>query len=347
MTDKRRERLLAIDRWPSIDEAKASRWFQPIDVGPCMLDTRTWIPAMVPWRASPDGMVTAAVLQWYERFAEGRPGAIVVEATGIRDVPSGPLLRASSDLYVDGLSRLVETVKRASRGETRVFIQLIDFLAVKRRPAKAAYFEKHLKVTAAHREALGPAWLHSDDIDIRRHLVSLPEEDLSRILSARELEAYRMGLRERVTDVELPHVADLPERLPDLFAQAARRCAQSGFDGIELHYAHAYTMASFLSATNDRPDGYGGSIVARARLPLEVYSAVRSTTGKSLAVGCRFLTDEIIEGGSRVDDACAFGVLFARAGMDFLSLSRGGKFDDAKQPKVGHAVYPYTGPSGD
>jgi 2,4-dienoyl-CoA reductase-like NADH-dependent reductase (Old Yellow Enzyme family) len=41
-----------------------------------------------------------------------------------------------------------------------------------------------------------------------------------------------------------------------------------------------------------------------------------------------------------------FGTEFARAGMDFLSLSRGGKFDDAKQPKVGDAAYPYTGRSG-
>ena len=63
-------------------------------------------------------------------------------------------------------------------------------------------------------------------------------------------------------------------------------------------------------------------------------------------VGCRFLCDEIIEGGSGVDDASYFGVRFAQAGMDYLSLSTGGKFEDAAQPKVGHAAYPYTGRSG-
>ena len=47
-----------------------------------------------------------------------------------------------------------------------------------------------------------------------------------------------------------------------------------------------------------------------------------------------------------VDDAVFFGVEFARANMDFISTSRGGKFDDAKQPNVGAAAYPYTGPSG-
>ena len=50
--------------------------------------------------------------------------------------------------------------------------------------------------------------------------------------------------------------------------------------------------------------------------------------------------------GNRAEDAAWFGVEFARAGMDFLSLSTGGKFEDAKQPKVGQAAYPYTGPSG-
>jgi 2,4-dienoyl-CoA reductase-like NADH-dependent reductase (Old Yellow Enzyme family) len=84
----------------------------------------------------------------------------------------------------------------------------------------------------------------------------------------------------------------------------------------------------------------------RLRLPLEVYRAVREQVSAGFVVGCRFLTDECIEGGSTEDDAVHFGAAFAGAGMDFLSLSRGGKFDDAQQPKVGWAVYPYTGPSG-
>jgi len=113
-----------------------------------------------------------------------------------------------------------------------------------------------------------------------------------------------------------------------------------------LHYAHAYTMAGFLSALNDRGDGYGGLRENRARLPLEVYRDVRRTVGDDYVVGVRFLGDEVIAGGNRVDDAVYFGVEFARAGMDYLSISKGGKFEDAEQPKVGQAVYPYTGQSG-
>jgi 2,4-dienoyl-CoA reductase-like NADH-dependent reductase (Old Yellow Enzyme family) len=155
-----------------------------------------------------------------------------------------------------------------------------------------------------------------------------------------------MGARERVTDTELAHIAALPQALPELFAQAAARAREAGFDGVELHYAHAYTMASFLSATNTRTDGYGGAREHRVRLPLEVLAAVRAMTGGDFVVGARILADECIAGGSSVPDGEFFAGALAARGADFISLSRGGKFDDARQPKVGEAAYPYTGPSG-
>src|SRR6185436_19172349 len=169
------------------------------------------------------------------------------------------------------------------------------------------------------------------------------DETLDRVLDERELESLRFGYRERVTDVDLPHISELPRVLPEIFADAAFRAKESGFDGVELHYAHAYTMASFLSAKNNRADGYGGSRENRVRLPLEVYRAVRERVGGGYTVGVRYLGDEAIEHGSDLEDAVYFGVQFARAGFDYLSVSKGGKFDDAKQPKVGHAVYPTRG----
>jgi 2,4-dienoyl-CoA reductase-like NADH-dependent reductase (Old Yellow Enzyme family) len=165
-------------------------------------------------------------------------------------------------------------------------------------------------------------------------------------LSARELESLRQGFRELVTDMDVPAVRDLPATLPDAFAAAAVRARNAGFDGVELHYAHAYTMASFLSARNTRNDGYGGAPAERIRLPLEVYRAVRSEVGSDYAIGCRMLAEDCIESGSTVEDAAYFAEMFAAAGMDFISLSRGGKFEDASQPKVGEAAYPYTGRSG-
>lgn len=330
--------------WPTAAEAAASRLFQPLVRGPLALASRTWVPAMVPWRATDEGFVTPDNIEWYARFASGRPGAIVLEATGIRDIPSGPLLRLGDDRFVPGMRKLVDAVREASGGETKLFIQLIDFLAIRRRPEPAKFFERFLRVTDRHRAALGLAG--ADEATVRARLAALPEPELAQVLDAREMEGLRVGYRERVTDTHLPHVAELPRVLPSLFADAARRAREAGFDGIELHYAHAYTMASFLSALNTRTDGYGGARENRVRLPLEVFRKVREAVGDDYPVGCRYLAEEIIAGGNTLEDTPWFGVEFARAGMDFISLSRGGKFDDAKQPKVGEAAYPYTGPSG-
>jgi 2,4-dienoyl-CoA reductase-like NADH-dependent reductase (Old Yellow Enzyme family) len=338
-------------RWPSAAEAAESLLFSPIQIGPVRLESRTWVPAMVPWRATDDGFVTEQNLDWYGRFAAGRPGALVVEATGVRDIPSGPLLRIGHDRFLPGLERLVERVRDASDGETRLFIQIIDFLSVRRRPPAERYFERFLVLERRHRLALAEAtgdaaWLDAPDDAVRAHLATSTDEVQDRVLDPRERESLRYGYRERVTDVHLEHVRNLPEVLPDIFASAAARARAAGFDGVELHYAHAYTMASFLSALNTRADGYGGARENRVRLPLEVYGAVRERVGPDYVVGVRFLGDDVIEGGNRIDDAIYFGREFARAGFDFLSISKGGKFEDAKQPKVGHAVYPYTGRSG-
>src|SRR5262245_9667261 len=326
---------------PGPEIAARAALFSPLAVGRLKLADRTWVPAMVPWRATEDGLVTPEVLAWYERFARGQPGALIVEATGIRDVPSGPLLRIGDDRFIPGLAELVRTVRRSSGGRTRLFIQIIDFLRIRRRPEPERYFREFLVLTDRHR-----AMLPGTDDEIREALTRLPESEWPRYLSERELESLQFGERERVTDTWLPHIRDLPRVLPDLFAGAARRAEAAGFDGVELHYAHAYTMASFLSATNSRNDGYGSSLHGRLRLPLEVYEAVRATVSKDFVVGCRYLADECVEGGNEVADAAAIGVAFAQAGMDFLSLSRGGKFDDAKQPPIGWAAYPYTGRSG-
>src|SRR5574341_517812 len=162
-------------KWPTADEAAWSMLFSPIRIGGVTLESRTWVPAMVPWRATEEGYVTQDVLDWYRRFAEGRPGAIVVEATGVRDIPSGPLLRIGHDRFLPGLQELVETVRKASRRQSRLFIQILDFLAVKRRPERSKYFDRFLALTERHRRALADltgdrAWLTAGEGEVRRFL---------------------------------------------------------------------------------------------------------------------------------------------------------------------------------
>ena len=76
-----------------------------------------------------------------------------------------------------------------------------------------------MRITDRHRALLGDGtW---DDDSIREHLTELELSELDNILDQRELEGLHMGYRERVTDMHLPHIVDLPNVLPELFADAA------------------------------------------------------------------------------------------------------------------------------
>ncbi|MDX2020552.1 MAG: NADH:flavin oxidoreductase [Deltaproteobacteria bacterium] len=321
--------------------------FTPLRLTPSgvVLSSRTWVPAMVTWRGTPEGVVTHNHIEWYSRLAAGQPGVLVVEATGIRDVPSGPLLRINDDAFIPGLAELVRAVRAASGGATRVLLQVIDFLRVRRRPTPARFFAEYLVITTEHKRALALP-LDAPEHEVRTRLAALPASEMQAVLTARECEALWFGERETVNDTHLPHIRELPILLPHAFARAAQRAQAAGFDGVELHFAHAYTMASFLSPLNRRNDGYGGSLANRLRLPLEVFAAVRAATPLPFLVGARMLAAECIPGGFDEAEARQMGVAFAQAGFDFLSLSRGGKFEDARQPPIGKAAYPYTGASG-
>ena len=167
--------------WPSAEEAAQSRLYSPVRIGSLEAKSRTWVPAMVPWRATEDGFVTKENLDWYRRFAKGRPGVLVVEATGVRDIPSGPLLRIGDDRFIPGLRQLVDVVREASDGETLIFIQIIDFLSVKRRPEKEKYFDRFLQINERHRQAIAAVtgqavWSMAPEAEIREFLKGTTDE---------------------------------------------------------------------------------------------------------------------------------------------------------------------------
>ncbi len=155
------------------------------------------------------------------------------------------------------------------------------------------------------------------------------------------LKIARSGWRQKVADLGVDDLGVLP----GLFADAAERAALAGFDGVELHMAHAYTLSSFLSRQNRRRDEYGRTLENRLRLPTAVMKAVRERVG-DFPVSVRFNADEAIRRGYSVDDAAVFAARFADLGAVYVSLSVGGKFEDAVH-RDGEPLYPYTGFSGD
>ncbi len=258
-----------------------SMLLSPLALGPVTIANRFAVPAMVTRLCGDDGFVNDDIVERYRRFSEGGAGLIVVEASSVHGGRSGPLLKASSDEFIPGLSRLAAAVHNA--GPSKVFLQIIHFLKV-----------------------------------------------------------ARGGWRQTIADLSI----DQLEELPGLFAGAARRAQAAGFDGVEIHMAHAYTLSSMLSRMNRRSDHYGRSLENRLRLPTMAFEAVKAAVSPSFGVGLRFDAEECIRHGYSVAESSEFAVRFARLGAAYVSLSAGGKFEDA-QHREGKPLYPYTGYSGD
>ncbi|MXN65650.1 bifunctional salicylyl-CoA 5-hydroxylase/oxidoreductase [Stappia sp. GBMRC 2046] len=114
------------------------------------------------------------------------------------------------------------------------------------------------------------------------------------------------------------------DRVKSEFIAAAKRGIDCGFDMLELHSAHGYLLASFLSpVTNKRTDEYGGSIENRLRYPLEVFKALREVWPNDKPMSVRISATDWIEGGITGDDAVKIAEAFADAGADLVDCSTG------------------------
>jgi 2,4-dienoyl-CoA reductase-like NADH-dependent reductase (Old Yellow Enzyme family) len=156
------------------------------------------------------------------------------------------------------------------------------------------------------------------------------------------LKISRSGWRQKVADLSRDEIRTIVVR----YAEAGERARRCGYDAVELHMAHAYTVSSFLSALNQRPDEYGRSLENRMRLATEIVLAVRAAVGAEFPVGVRFDGEECIKNGYTLSDSRWIARRMAELGSGWISISAGGKFEDAIH-KPGEPLYPYTGYSGD
>jgi len=156
------------------------------------------------------------------------------------------------------------------------------------------------------------------------------------------LKIARSGWRQTIADLSHDEIAAIVRQ----YAEAAGRVRRAGYDAVELHMAHAYTLSSFLSLRNRRPDEYGRSLENRMRVMTQVIQAVRREVGSDFPMGIRFDGEECIKDGYTLKDAREMALRMARLAADWISVSAGGKFEDAIH-KAGDPLYPYTGYSGD
>jgi len=125
---------------------------------------------------------------------------------------------------------------------------------------------------------------------------------------------------------EIPHELTISEieEIVEQFGDCALRAKKSGFDGIELHGAHGYLIAEFMSSySNKRNDIYGGRLENRLRFPLEIIKDVRKKCGEDFIICFRISADEYVPGGRTIEDTKTIVPILENAGIDIIHVSAG------------------------
>jgi 2,4-dienoyl-CoA reductase-like NADH-dependent reductase (Old Yellow Enzyme family) len=136
-------------------------------------------------------------------------------------------------------------------------------------------------------------------------------------------------------EVSLEFSTEEVQRMVDKYAAAAVRVQKAGFDGVEIHGAHGYLLAQFLSPfTNKRSDEYGGSLENRMRLPLQIVRRVRRLCGDDFIISYRISADEYFQGGLTKDESVLVARELEKAGVDMLDVTGSSLEGPAKLAKV-------------
>ena len=138
--------------------------------------------------------------------------------------------------------------------------------------------------------------------------------------------AVTLPVRPPLGDPEPPKALTKEEiaALVSAYAAAALRAKEAGYDGVEIHSAHAYLLNTFYSPlTNLRTDEYGGCLENRLRFHCEVVSAVREAVGSAYPILLRLGACDYADGGNTPEDAARAAAILEKAGIDVLDVSGG------------------------
>jgi anthraniloyl-CoA monooxygenase len=268
--------------------------FQPMALRGMKLANRVVVSPMCMYSAT-DGTVDDFHLVHYGSRALGGAGLVFTEMTCV--TPNGRITPGCAGLYSDeneaAWARIVAFVHQ--RSDARICLQLGH---------------------SGRKGATKLMWqgidqpLDADGWDIvsASPLPYFPHSVVPRELGREEMDAIKTA-----------------------FVAAARRGERIGFDMLELHAAHGYLLASFISPlTNQRRDEYGGSLANRLRYPLEIFDAMRAVWPADRPMSVRISATDWKEGGITGDDAVRIAQDFAEHGCDLIDVSTGQTVADAK-----------------
>jgi 2,4-dienoyl-CoA reductase-like NADH-dependent reductase (Old Yellow Enzyme family) len=251
---------------------------------------------MCQYSAGPDGIPLDWHLVHLGRFAMGRPGLIITEATGVS--PEGRISPSDTGIWnavqADGWARVVDFIH--SQG-VPVAIQLAH-AGRKGSTSPPWEGETHVAPGEGGWETIGPSPVAFGDLPAPR---PMSEADIAAVVGH--------------------------------FRTATRRAVEAGFDAVEIHGAHGYLIHQFLSPlSNHRVDGYGDGFEGRARFLLEVVDAVREELPDDRPLMVRLSATDWVDGGWDLDQTVATARLLADRGVDLIDCSSGGTVPRAQIP---------------
>ena len=257
--------------------------FEPVKIGQMKLKNRIVMPPMGTNYAEAGGAVSQRMLDYYEARARGGTGLIIVEG-------SAPSLQCN-------ISFRGSPSYQASLGDDK-------FIPGWQRLTEAAH---------KYGAKIAIQIMHGTLEDWNGKAVQVGPSPV--VVPARIMGVFG-GPPHELT------VEEIAERT-GWFASAARRAKEAGFDGVEIHGAHQYIVAAFLSsATNQRKDKYGGSVENKARFLIEIFQAVRREVGSGFPVWVRFNAQEWgVENGITIDETKQMVPLAVEAGAQALHVS--------------------------
>ncbi|WMS95342.1 FAD-dependent oxidoreductase [Pseudoalteromonas sp. HL-AS2] len=272
---------------------------KPGKVGGLTLRNRIMMAPMGSNYADPDGHCSERIQAFYEARAKGGVGLITMGSIAIA-FPAGTAepyqVGISKDEFIPGLKALTERVHKHG--------------------AKIAVQLQHAGKTAVRDLAEGrELWVPSLP-------PAPPQSDIMQAVTPTELSTFVRPPADKPITIKVMEKADIVQMV-EWFAAAAKRAQQAGFDAIELHSAHSYILAGFLSSYyNKRDDEYGGSIENRARLLLEVIAAIRERVGQDFPLWVRLDAHELnTPGGITLEDCIAVSKMVEQAGVNAVSIS--------------------------
>ena len=242
--------------------------FQPITINKMVVPNRVvHVPTDIS-TANADGSINERIIAYHEEIAKGGTGLIIVGAsTPDKDTgrPTVTCVSADADYLIPGLHRLAKSMQRHG-AKCAVQIQ---------HPGRQAAYPRHSQISC------------SDMIS------DLPGSAGHEVIYAG---GKAHGKVARAMTVE-----EIYEMI-DKYAEAAWRVKEAGFDAVELHGAHGYMIAQFMSpATNTRNDRFGGKFENRMRFPIEILRGIRRKVGPDFPVMIRYCAEECKPDGRFLD----------------------------------------------